>query len=85
MTKKRNYRKEYDEYHGTAEQRKNRSQRNKARRKMAKAGRVHKGDGKDVNHKNPILNGGSNDSSNLNVMSKSKNRSMNKKKRSKKT
>lgn len=30
----RDYRKEYDDYHGTPEQRKRRSQRNKARRKL---------------------------------------------------
>ena len=30
--KLRNYRKEYDEYHGSADQRRNRSGRNKARR-----------------------------------------------------
>jgi len=48
--RKRNYRKEYDEYHGTAEQKKRRAQRNKARAKAKKAGKVRKGDGKEVHH-----------------------------------
>ena len=71
--KKRNYREEYDSYHGTAEQRKNRSSRNKARRKMIKAGRARKGDGKDVDHVNgnPRQNG----IKNLRSISQSKNRS----------
>jgi hypothetical protein len=71
----RNYRKEYDNYHSKPEQRQNRSKRVLARRKMMKKGRVRKGDGKDVDHKdgNPKNNG----DSNLRVLSKSKNRSMN--------
>lgn len=48
--RKRDYKKEYREYHGTAEQIKRRAQRNKARRKAAKDGRVRKGDGKEVHH-----------------------------------
>ena len=51
MAKKRNYRKEYDDYHGTEEQKKRRAQRNKARRKAERRGSVHKGDGKEVDHK----------------------------------
>jgi len=43
---------EYDAYHGTAEQKKRRAQRNKARRKAEKSGAVHKGDGKEVGHIN---------------------------------
>jgi hypothetical protein len=71
----RNYRQEYDNYHSKPEQRANRSKRVLARRKMENKGRVHKGDGKDVDHKdgNPQNNG----DDNLRVLSKSKNRSMN--------
>jgi hypothetical protein len=71
----RNYRKEYDNYHSKPEQRANRSKRVLARRKMEEKGKVRKGDGKDVDHKdgNPQNNG----DSNLRVLSKSKNRSMN--------
>lgn len=49
--KKRNYKKEYANYQGTEEQKKKRAKRNAARRKAAKAGKVKKGDGKDVAHK----------------------------------
>ncbi len=67
----RNYRKEYDNYHSKPEQRANRSSRNKARRKLAKAG--YDLAGKDVDHKdgNPRNNG----RKNLQVVSKSYNRS----------
>ena len=47
---KRNYRKEYDEYHKKAAQKKRRAARNAARRKAMKAGRVRKGDNKEVDH-----------------------------------
>lgn len=50
--RKRNYRKEYDDYHGTAEQKKRRAERNRARAKAKKAGRVRKGDKKEVHHVN---------------------------------
>jgi len=70
--KKRNYRKEYDNYHGKAEQRANRSKRVLARRKMMKAGLVKKGDGKDVDHKDG--NPQNNSRNNLRVRDKSKNR-----------
>lgn len=73
MAKKRNFRQEYDRYQGRPEQIKRRSSRNKARRKLAKQGRVRLGDGKDVDHKNtnPMQNG----NGNLRVRSKSANRS----------
>ncbi len=66
----RNYRKEYDEYHGTAEQRRNRSNRNKARRKVG----LKKGDPREVDHKRPLSKGGSNGRSNLRITSKRTNR-----------
>jgi len=54
----RNYRKEYDDYHARPDQKKKRANRNAARRKLAKQGRVKKGDGMDVHHKdgNPLNN-----------------------------
>lgn len=70
----RNYRKEYDTYHGTPKQRRNRSQRNKARRMLAKAGRVRKGDGLEVDHRRPLSKGGTNGRSNLRVLTRSANR-----------
>lgn len=75
MTKnrKRNYRKEYDNYHSKPKQKKRRAQRNAARSKLMKAGAVRKGDGKDVDHKDG--NTANNSRKNLRVKSKSSNRS----------
>lgn len=56
--KKRNYRKEYDEYHGTKAQKKRRAARNKARASAERSGRVRKGDGKEVHHPNAKRKGG---------------------------
>lgn len=50
MAKKRNYAKEYADYHGKPEQVARRAQRNAARAEAAKDGKVHKGDGKEVDH-----------------------------------
>ena len=73
MPQKRNYKKEYSNYQGTAEQKKKRASRNAARSAMAKAGKVRKGDGKDVDHKNG--NPKDNSKKNLRVTSKKANRS----------
>lgn len=62
-------------YHASPEQKKNRAARNKARRQAIKEGRVKKGDGKDIDHKRPLINGGSTSKSNTRVVSASKNRS----------
>jgi len=67
--------KQQRKYNGTAEQKKRRAQRNAARRKMEKAGKVRKGDGKDVEHKNK--NTADNSSKNIVVRSRSKNRADN--------
>lgn len=50
MAKKRDYKKEYRDYHGKPEQKKRRAQRNKARAAAMKKGTVKKGDGKEVHH-----------------------------------
>lgn len=71
----RNYKQEYERYQGTEEQKKNRAKRNAARRELEEKGRVHKGDGKDVDHRVPLSKGGSNKASNLRVQSASDNRS----------
>lgn len=60
-------------YNAKPEQKKRRAARNQARRIMNKAGKVRKGDGKDVAHKNN--NPKNNSKSNLSVQSKAKNRS----------
>ena len=73
--KKRNYRKEYDEYHKTKEQKKRRAQRNNARRKALKKGTVKKGDNKEVHHVNAPRKG-SLKGSKTRVVSKKTNRSI---------
>ena len=60
-------------YNAKPEQLKRRAARNAARAKMVKAGRARKGDGKDVAHLNN--NPRANSSGNLQMQSKSKNRS----------
>ena len=62
-------------YNSSPEQKKNRASRNAARRAAEKAGKVRKGDGKDIDHKN--MNPRDNSKSNLQVMDKSKNRAKN--------
>jgi hypothetical protein len=71
----RNFRREYDTYQGTEEQKKNRAARNAARAKLAKLGKVRKGDGKDVDHAKPLSKGGTNATKNLRVKTASNNRS----------
>lgn len=75
----RDFRREYLMYHASPEQKKKRAARNAARRTMAKAGAVKKGDGKDVDHKKSLKSGGTSARSNLRVLSKSANRSRNSK------
>lgn len=66
---------EYDKAYGARpEQKKRRAMRNAARRQLEKEGLVHKGDGKDVDHKRMLSKGGSNARSNLRVTSQKKNR-----------
>lgn len=68
--KSRDYRKEYDQYHGTPEQIKRRAERNAARRKLG----LKHGDGKEADHKVPLSHGGSNSKRNLRAVSRSTNR-----------
>lgn len=72
--RKRDYAKEYKDYHAKPEQKKNRAQRNAARDEMERAGRVAKGDGMDVDHKKPIRAGGGNGKANLRVVTPKVNR-----------
>ena len=78
----RDYKSEYANYHSSTKQKKNRAARNAARRSMEKSGRVKKGDGKDVTHRNG--NPRDNSAKNLGVLSASKNRSYKRTKRAKK-
>jgi hypothetical protein len=70
----RNYKSEYAKYQGTEEQKNNRVERNAARRKLLKDGKVSKGDGKDVSHRKAIDKGGSTKDG-VRVESKTANRS----------
>lgn len=62
-------------YNSSEQQKTRRAERNAARAKMEKAGKVRKGDGKDVDHKD--MNTANKSMSNLRVQSKSKNRARN--------
>jgi len=72
---KRDYKQEYANYDGTEAVKKKRAQRNKARRMLEREGVVHKGDGKDVDHKKPLSKGGTTTRSNIRVKDASANRS----------
>lgn len=72
---KRDYKTEYEKYHGTAEQRANRSARTVARNQSNATGRTSKGDGKDLDHVRPLSKGGSKAASNTRVVAASTNRS----------
>jgi hypothetical protein len=74
VNKPRPYKKEYEQYQGTPEQIKKRTQRNKARAKLMKEGKVHKGDGMDVAHVKAFDKSGTNKDG-VRVESASKNRS----------
>jgi hypothetical protein len=65
----------YDKaYNARPDQVKKREMRNQARAEMMRDGKVHKGDGKDVDHKKMLDGGGTNSKSNLRVVDKETNR-----------
>lgn len=70
---KRNYKQEAAAE--DSERREQRRLRNKARRAAIKRGVVKRNDGKDLDHKKPLSQGGSNSPSNLRAKSPSANRS----------
>lgn len=70
MAIRRDYAREYREYHSKPEQKKNRAARNKARKESG----LKKGDGKEVDHIKPLSKGGSNCKSNRRVVSRATNR-----------
>ena len=72
---KRDYKREVELYTSKPEVKRKRAEQNKARRIMEREGLVHKGDGKDVDHKTPLSRGGKTTRSNLRVTDKSSNRS----------
>jgi len=74
VNKPRPYKKEYEQYDGTEKVKKKRAERNRARRIMEEAGKVRKGDGKDVHHNKALSKGGTHKDG-LSVMDASENRS----------
>lgn len=72
---RRDYKKEVAKYTSKPAVKKKRAEQNAARREMMKDGKVHKGDGMDVDHKRPLSHGGSNSRSNLRVVPASQNQS----------
>ena len=80
----RDYKKEYAQYHGKPEQIKQRAERVKAQRLVDKTGKdangngkANKREGKDIDHKKPLRNGGKTTKSNLRIRSIKANRSEN--------
>ena len=69
----------YAKYEQKPEIIKKRTARNKARAMLMKEGIVKKGDGKDVDHKQPLSKGGATNRSNLRVKSATDNRSFKRK------
>jgi len=63
---------EYQKYHSSTRMKQERALRNKNRREAIRSGRVHKGDGKEIDHKdgNPRNNG----KKNLSILSRAANR-----------
>lgn len=74
VRKKSSYKKVYKKYHSSDKAKKERNMRNQARRRAIRAGKVRKGDGKEIDHKRPISKGGSNKPKNLRVVSRKTNR-----------
>jgi hypothetical protein len=72
MAQARNYKEEYRKYQSSTKSKKDRASRNKVRRKLMAQGRVRKGDGMDIDHKDG--NPRNNSRKNLKVTSKSYNR-----------
>jgi hypothetical protein len=68
----RDYRDEYEKFQSSTKAKKDRAARNKARRELEREGRVRKGDGRDIDHKDG--NPRNNSRGNLQVTSRSYNR-----------
>lgn len=75
--RKRDYKREYELFHGKPEQIKKRAMRVQARRNMTKKLGTASLKGKDVDHIVPLARGGTNNPSNLRVTSIKKNRARN--------
>lgn len=72
--KDRDYKKEYARDHKAKKDKLDRAARNKANRAAKKKGTIKKGDGKDVDHIDPLSKGGSRGLGNTRVVSRKTNR-----------
>ena len=79
MTKPRDYAAEYSRFHGKPAEIAKRAKRNTARAEMVKSHGKAALAGKDVDHKQPLRNGGGNGKGNLRVSSVHRNRGWEKK------
>jgi len=70
MRKKRDYKKEYNDYHSKPDQKKNRALRNAARKRAG----LKVGDPREVDHKKPLSKGGTNRKNNLRIILRKTNR-----------
>lgn len=66
---------EYSRYQSSKKAKRDRAARNMARRQAEREGRVHKGDGKEIDHIKGLASGGENTKSNTRVVSRKFNRS----------
>lgn len=66
---------EYRKFQSSRKAKKDRAARNTARRRAIRAGKVHKGDGKEIDHIRGLASGGSKSEKNTRVVSRSFNRS----------
>lgn len=66
---------EYSRYQSSKKAKRDRASRNRARREAEREGKVHKGDGKEVDHIRGLASGGSNTKGNTRVVSRKFNRS----------
>lgn len=71
----RDYEREYRRFQSSKKAKKDRAARNKARREALREGRVHRGDGKEIDHIQGLSSGGSNSRNNIRVVSRKFNRS----------
>ena len=65
----------YKKFQSSKKAKKDRAARNKARRQALREGRVHRGDGKEIDHIKGLASGGSTAKSNTRVVSRTFNRS----------
>lgn len=66
---------EYSRFQSSKKAKRDRASRNTARRRAEREGKVHRGDGKEIDHIQGLSSGGSNSRNNIRVVSRKFNRS----------